>query len=145
MLRSLIGIALMMFFALFAVGGLIYLSIACYLALREIVDPWQAGLILGGGLLVLSLLGVFTTWFFLWRHPDKYAGESIGSRLEQPPSVDAVTRLGEAISAPLGQRDIRTIDIMIAALAAGTVLGASPALRKRMSRRKRHFYDENLR
>ncbi|MGC1951712.1 MAG: hypothetical protein WA970_03895, partial [Gammaproteobacteria bacterium] len=46
--------------------------------------------------------------------------------------IDRIARLGETIGASISKQDIRTVDVMIGALIAGALLGASTALRERL-------------
>jgi hypothetical protein len=104
--------------------------------LSESLAPWKAGVIIGVVAILLSLIGGLIVWLAMLR---KSLSRPVGAK--QAPSeendVDAVTHLGETIGASLFKNGIRTTDIMVAALVAGTVLGASPALRDRLLRRRR--------
>jgi len=122
--------------ALIAVGG--------YISLSTQYTPWIAGFIVGGVVLVLSLIVMLLVWYTA--HPP-FSAPISGSRKATPVSetpppserqVDAITRIGEDIGASLNNGRVKTIDVMIAALVAGTVLGASPALRKRVLQYRQH-------
>jgi hypothetical protein len=129
---------------LVAVTGLTFLAYAAYISLLDVVTPSMAGVIVGCILLVLSLLGALGTW--LWaRHIRKQEQQprqtTISPSVSSPPGerqvpVDTITIMGETIGASLNKNGIRTFDVMIAALVAGTVLGASPALRHRLRQRR---------
>jgi ABC-type nitrate/sulfonate/bicarbonate transport system permease component len=103
------------------------------------MQPWEAGLIIGGVILLLSVLGIWIT-IAVWnkRTQTQLPEKPALSTGESQASVDSVAHLGEIVGASLSKSGIRTTDVMIAALVAGTILGASPSLRRRLSNRKRH-------
>ena len=139
--RGVVGTVLLGFCGLAALGGLGFIGAGSYASLSETLEPWKAGLIVGIVALLLSLIGALLVWIFLLRK------ESTQASAPKPASdefdVDTIAHLGETIGASLFKNGIRTTDIMLAALVAGTVLGASPALRERLLRRKRSTTDKS--
>jgi hypothetical protein len=133
--RSVVATGLLVFCSLTALSGLGFIAVGGYIALSETFTPWEAGLIVGGAILVLSLVGALIARFVVLR---RKPAQPSGAQMPRPEEayVDAITHLGETIGAGLFKNGIRTTDIVIAALVAGTVLGASPALRDRLLRRK---------
>ncbi|MCG6969048.1 MAG: hypothetical protein LJE85_04685 [Gammaproteobacteria bacterium] len=122
-----------------ALGGLGFIAVGSYLSLSEVFVPWVAGLIVGCGILLLSLLGAWLTILYWRSTPQPQAPiEPPEENTEAQTLVDTATHLGEIVGASLSKSGIRTTDVMIAALVAGTILGASPALRERLLKRKRY-------
>lgn len=128
--------------ALFGIAGLSgvgFIVAGSYLSLSEILVPWAAGLIVGCGLLVISLMGAWIT-IVSWQ---KTTQEQTPDKPDRSYSatqntVETAEQIGEIVGARFSKSGIRTIDVMIAALVAGTILGAGPSVRKRLSHRKRH-------
>ncbi|MGD8592352.1 MAG: hypothetical protein PVG20_07610 [Thioalkalispiraceae bacterium] len=122
-----------------ALGGLGFVAVGSYLSLSEVFVPWVAGLIVGCGILLLSLLGAWLTLLY-WRRTTQPESpiEPPMENAEAQTMVDTAAHLGEIVGESLSKSGIRTTDVMIAALVAGTVLGASPALRDRLLKRKRY-------
>jgi hypothetical protein len=133
--RGLVSSAMIISLALIGLGGVAFVAMAGYFALRLVLVPWAAGLIMGAVMLALSGLGIWMVWRRSAGHGPAEARSAQPAAPAQA-QVSSVTRMGEAIGAKLHQRDIRTTDVMIAAMVAGTVLGATPALRERLWQRK---------
>jgi len=132
--RSVTGAVLLVFCGVVALGGLGFVAMGSYTSLREALEPWKAGLIVGMGTLLLSLIGALIVWIVMLRQKPATTDST-----QVPPEeaeIDTITHLGESIGASLFKNGIRTTDVVIAALVAGTVLGASPALRDRLLRRR---------
>lgn len=118
--------------SLVALAGVGFLVAAAYLGLRVVLAPWAAALATGGILLVTAAAGLLAA-----RLADggvDAPAECVADEPREQP-VDVATRLGEDLGAHLGRRGVRTTDLVFAGLVAGTVLGASPALRQRLFRR----------
>jgi len=116
-------------------GGLAFITIGWYTALRETLAPWSAGFIVGGVMLVAAIAGVLAIWYSV-RNKRGHSGTPAPESTSRSAQLDAVTHLGKTIGSSMNQRDVRTTDVMIAALVAGTVLGASPALREQLFRHR---------
>lgn len=133
--RGLIEVLCFAFCGLAALGSLIFIAVGAYISLREFFVPWLCGLIVGGAILALAAVCCFALWLFTRRNP---------APLRRPPQESAAERdrldnaacLGEAIGRQLSRQGIRGWDVILAALAAGTVLGAGPVLRSRRRQSK---------
>ena len=139
--RSVLEATLLMACALAALVGVVIITIGGYASLSEFYTPWIAGLIVGSVILILSIIGALTVWYAT--RPPEMIQQHYHSN-EPPPQetqIDAVTHIGEHIGASLNNGRIKTTDVIIAALVAGTVLGATPALRQRILQRKRRSTD----
>ncbi|MDZ7753254.1 MAG: hypothetical protein U5S82_16775 [Gammaproteobacteria bacterium] len=137
--RALATAALSLALALLAAGGAGFLALAAYLALAQVMAPWSAALIVGGSLLGVALLGALGAWLMLRGRHDGAASQLAPPAAGAPADaderpVDVAARLGEGLGQRLGRRGVRVSDVMVAALVAGTLLGASPALRARLFR-----------
>jgi hypothetical protein len=132
--RRLVETSLVAFCGLTGLGGLVFIAVGGYLSLSDLYSPWLSGLIVGGVILALSIAGALSLWLAMRGHTAPKRGRSRASPSEQT-QVDNVAYLGEIIGAHLSRQGIRTIDVMLAALAAGIALSASPAVRTRLRRR----------
>jgi hypothetical protein len=124
--------------AVVALCGFGFMAAAAYLALREILLPWQAALIVGGAALALSLIGVLSARVLLARRP---AGQARAAGNPGPhhdeAQVERIAELGRALGEGLSRHGIHTADVMLGALLAGALLGASPGLRDKLLGRRR--------
>ena len=125
--------------ALIAIGG--------YISLSAQYTPWIAGLIVGGVVLLLALAVIVVVRHMAQPARSTYSRPTASEPEIPSPSkrqVDAITRMGEDIGKSLNNGRVKAIDVLIAALVAGTVLGASPALRQRVKqhRQRTHERDE---
>jgi len=111
-----------------ALGGLGYLSHSFYLLLLRVTGPWQAGLTIGLGLLLLA-----SALIVIAHH---LAGRNHRARVRTTGIVNAdpAADLGHAMGQLLSRSDVRTTDLLLASLVAGIVFGASPRLREGVSR-----------
>lgn len=123
--------ALALAFGLIALGGVAFVAWAAYTALRQALMPWWAGLITGGSLLAVAVIGIWALFRTQGGGREEHPPAEPAAAQNTPP-VDAARRLGQGLGASLRQREVRTTDVVIAALVAGTVLGANPALRERL-------------
>ncbi|KPJ95902.1 MAG: hypothetical protein AMJ55_02885 [Gammaproteobacteria bacterium SG8_15] len=125
-------------FGLIALIGVGFIAAGSYFSLTEFFTPWTAGLIVGCVMLLMALLGAWITVLYLQKTTQSLPPENpMPDNSRDQSKVDTAAHLGEIVGARLSNSNIRTIDVMIAALVAGTILGASPALRKRLSNRQR--------
>jgi hypothetical protein len=120
-----------------AFGGLVFIAVGSYLSLSEVMAPWQAGLIVGGGVLMLSLIGALSARLMVRRRKPAPPSNKNPSAADAA-RIDSIARLGETIGASMSRHGIRMADVMIGALVAGTLLGASPALRERLLHPRRN-------
>lgn len=126
---------LLAFSAVIALGGLAFISVGSFLSLRETFTPWQSGLIVGGIVLGLSILIALLAWFVSPRRSIPPI-QSTKTPTSEENRMDTIEHLGETIGACIGRQNIKTTDVMLAALVAGAILGASPELRQRLFKRK---------
>lgn len=135
--RGVAGTVLLVFCGLIALCGVGFIAFGSYISLTESLPPWKAGFIVGIVSVLLSIIGALVVWLRVLR---RQGDQSASARQEsaQESDVDTIAHLGETIGASLFKNGIRTTDVVIAALVAGTVLGASPALRERLLRRKQN-------
>jgi len=121
---------------LFGVG---FIVAGSYLSLSEVMAPWAAGLIVGCVLLVISLIGIWiiiSTWH---KNTNNQTSEQPNHDYAATQrSIENAEHLGEIVGAGVSKSGPRTLDVMIAALVAGTILGAGPSVRKRLSHRNRN-------
>lgn len=106
-------------------AGVLYCSAAAYLSLREPLDPALAALVTGVGLLIVAGLpfavGAWKSRRRRRRQPDSAELEALLRQLADDDSLQEMLR-GRAAGATA------------AALLAGALLGASPAMRSAASR-----------
>jgi len=128
--RRMVETTLLVLCCLAALGSLIFIAVGTYLSLSEFYAPWLSGLIVGGGIMALAIAASVVLWLFMRRDtvPRQSSSREEGTEKDW---VDNAAYLGEIIGRHLNRRGIRTLDVMIAALAAGAVLGAGSAIRTR--------------
>jgi len=123
------------------------IAVGSYASLSESYTPWIAGLIVGAAVLVIALIVIAVARHMAQPGFSQQTKPRAAPAMEQAaPSqrqVDAVSSIGEHLGASLNNGRVKTIDVLIAALVAGTVLGASPALRNRLFQRLRHSDDHD--
>ena len=130
---------LLMLLGCAVVGGTAFIAIGTYLSLSEALTAWAAGLIVGGAILILSLIVAWIAWLYTRKPKQPQApNQPPAQSAEAQAMVDTAAHRGEVVGASLSKSGIRTTDVMIAALVAGTILGGSPALRNRLLRRRRN-------
>jgi len=137
--RSVVYATLVRLSAAVALLAVAVIAVGGYISLSTQYTPWIAGLIVGGVVLVLALIVTLFVWRMTHPHVSTSTRPTVAETDAPPPSkrqVDAITRMGEDIGAGLKNGQVKTIDVLIAALVAGTVLGASPALRHRILQRR---------
>lgn len=111
----LIGIALAVGAGLIA---LLVLAAAAYLLLATTVEPWQAAAITGAALALVAFVGIWTC------RPQAAERESPPSRPHPEEEEDPLTQLtSRTVSDALRGSNVDTVDLMLAGLAAGVVLG----------------------
>jgi len=126
---------------IFGIAGLCgagFIVAGSYFSLSEVIAPWAAGLVVGSVLLVVSLIGVWiiiSTWHKTTNNQTR--DQSIHDYAATRNTIENAEHLGEIVGTGVSKSGARTIDVMIAALVAGTILGAGPSIRKRLSHRNR--------
>lgn len=131
--RSAVLLALAIFAALAAFSGLVFALLGIYLSLEAVLEPWTAGIIVGCAMIVIAFIAV---WVIARLITKQGRTPELPSRSgAAPPSPGTLPEsLRATVSDVLGAAHIRTSDIVIGALVAGLVLGASTNLRQRLVR-----------
>jgi hypothetical protein len=135
--RSALGLGVGLFAALAALEGLMILLVGGYASLAESREPWVAGVIVGGMMILVAVIALAVVALGLRR-----GRASAPPRMAQPRFVDARNEadapglLKAAATEMIGRADIKARDVALLALVAGLALGASPRLRRRLLGRK---------
>ncbi|MGZ8215726.1 hypothetical protein [Methylomagnum sp.] len=135
--RSALGVAVALFAMLAALEGLMILLVGGYTSLAESREPWVAGMIVGGIMILAAaiVLAVVAQSLRPGRVPEpppvappRFAQERGGAG---SPSL-----LKAAAAEVIDRADIKVRDIALIALVAGLALGISPRLRSQLLGRK---------
>jgi len=136
--RSAVLLSLAIFATLAAFGGLVFALLGLYLSLETVLEPWMAGLIVGGAMILIAFIALWVIARLIAKQGRMEALPSSSSAAyatAPPPSgAHAPDALRATVTEMLGAANVRTSDIVIGALVAGLVLGASPRLRQRLFR-----------
>lgn len=152
--RSIVWTVVAAFLVSAIIAGLGFIAVGGFLSLRVAYSPWEAGLIVGGTLLLIALVGALVAWILFQRRP------KLGPPLNTPsvraaaasaataaadhttasppppgitePGVASLIQLGEQLGDTVRGFGIRKKDILVGALVVGVVLGGSPELRRRV-------------
>ncbi|MBY0475643.1 MAG: phage holin family protein [Nitrosomonas sp.] len=118
---SLLGLASMAI-----IVGMIFVLTGLYLSLAETIPPWQAGMIVGGG--VAFIAGVLLMVIARQGEDPPIKG------IDAPDQAfdDPAGQLGSVIGNIVGKSNIKPSDIVLTVLISGIVLGASPSLRQQI-------------
>ncbi len=119
---SLLGLASMAI-----IVGMIFVLTGLYLSLAETIPPWQAGMIVGGG--VAFIAGVLL--MVIARQGEDPPIKGIDNTSDQA-SDDPAGQLGSVLGNIVGKSNIKPSDIVLTVLISGIVLGASPSLRQQI-------------
>jgi hypothetical protein len=141
--HRIVNIMLIAFCAVAALGGVGFIAVGVYVSLCESLSAWLSGLIVGGAILLPALIAMLILRYSMRNNAKSQARPSDPGPAEmESAQVDNITHLGEVVGSAMSKRGVRTTDVMIAALVAGTVLGAAPALRRRRHRQhpRRHTH-----
>jgi hypothetical protein len=128
---SLVGLAVAA-----ALSGLIFVFLGAYLSLAEVMQPWQAGAIVGSAVMLIAIiLLVIAVLVIGWQRRTTTGSVPLRGAAASPeggPSSrnDGAGLLGMSVGDMLAKSNIKTTDIVLSALVAGMVLGASPRLRQ---------------
>lgn len=149
--RSAMWAVVVAFLLLAILAGLAFIAVGGFMSLLDAYSPWEAGLIVGGALLLLALIGALVAWIVLQRHPavrpplqtPLSAAENAAATSMPPsaadigPEVATLLQLGEQIGSTIRGINVRRMDLVVGALVAGVVFGGSSALRRRLFRPRR--------
>jgi hypothetical protein len=137
--RSIIGAVLAMLAALAALEGLAIVMVGGYASLKQTMEPWEAGLIVGGAIILAAVILLAVIASVIRRQgqapelpPPSHRIHHAGRYPEPAAATDASSLLKTAAAEMIGKVDIKARDIALGALVVGLVLGASPGLRRRV-------------
>lgn len=148
--RSAVWAVVAAFLMIAVLAGLTFIAVGGFLSLRQTYTPWEAGLIVGGALLLLALISALVAWIVFERHPivrppltaalnaADAAAATMGAETPVPPppvapvgaGVADLLQLGEQLGNTIRGVGIRRMDLVVGALVAGVVFGGSSALRR---------------
>jgi MFS family permease len=115
-------------------GGLIFGFLGLYVSLAEVMPSWQAGVIVGSGLLFLaSILLLIIAWVITRQNRTMPRSTPLrGATVSSERVIDELaTQWGASVGEILAKSTIKPTDIVLSALIAGMVLGASIRARQR--------------
>lgn len=121
LIMSLLGFAVMA-----VVVGMIFVLSGFYLALAETMKPWEAGVIVGGGVVSLATIMIMII---------AVQGRSVppqNNTLSEQSDNNSSAQLGSMIGDIVAKSNVKSSDIVLTALIGGIVLGASPRLRQQI-------------
>lgn len=119
---ALLGLAVMA-----VVVGMVFVLYGLYLSLAESLPPWQAGVIVGGVVVLFAAILLLVI-----AQQSRPAPIKSSNPPEQTTSDDSTAQLGSVIGDIVAKSNVKSSDIVLTALIAGIVLGASPGLRQRI-------------
>ena len=119
---ALLGLAVMA-----VVVGMVFVLYGLYLSLAESLPPWQAGVIVGGVVVLFAAILLLVI-----AQQSRPAPIKSSNSPEQTTSDDSTAQLGSVIGDIVAKSNVKSSDIVLTALIAGIVLGASPSLRQRI-------------
>ena len=119
---ALLGLAVMA-----VVVGMVFVLYGLYLSLAESLPPWQAGVIVGGVVVLFAAILLLVI-----AQQSRPAPIKSSNPPEQTTSDDSTAQLGSVIGDIVAKSNVKSSDIVLTALIAGIVLGASPSLRQRI-------------
>ena len=121
MIMSLLGLAVMA-----GIVGMIFVLCGLYLSLAETMKPWEAGLIVGGGVMFFAAILIMVI------AGQGRAAPLEGNAIPEQSANDHTAELGSKIGDIVAQSNVKSSDIVLTALIGGIVLGASPRLRQQI-------------
>jgi hypothetical protein len=141
--RSILGAVLAILAALAALEGLAITMVGGYASLKQTMPPWEAGLIVGGAIILVAVILLAVIASVIRRQGQGPELPPATHRIHRAPRYpesaatgDASSLLKTAAAEMIGKANIKVRDIALAALVAGLVLGASPGLRRQVFGRK---------
>jgi hypothetical protein len=136
--RSILGAAVALLAVLAALEGLMIVLVGGYASLIQTMQPWAAGLIVGGALMLVAVIVLAIVAANLRRRERVLEPPPVGAHgfREDRAAVDTPGLIKAAATEMIGKADIKVRDIALAALVAGLVLGVSPGLRRQLFGRR---------
>jgi hypothetical protein len=114
-----------------ALTGVMMMLVGGYASLFRSMEPWRAGLLAGGSVLLLALIMLAVAGRIVRpAKPFSQPPRENAAFYRRPPDGTA----GPAAAHVIGQPAIKTRDLALGALVAGLALGASPRLRHQLFR-----------
>ncbi len=135
--RSAVLLSLAIFATLAAFGGLVFALLGIYLSLEAVMEPWLAGVIVGCAMVLIAVIALWIVARLITKQgrPETLPPSSKPTlaAAHKPPETVSET-LRATVGDVLGASNIRASDVVLGALVAGLVLGASARLRERLFR-----------
>ena len=110
-----------------AVVGMVFVLFGLYWSLAETMPPWQAGVIVGGGVVFLAAILIMVI-----SGQGSIAPLEVKTTTPEQSANDPTAQLGSVIGDIVAKSNVKSSDFVLTALIAGIVLGASPSLRQRI-------------
>ncbi|SDW82636.1 hypothetical protein [Nitrosomonas communis] len=126
LIRLALIISLLVLAVMAVVVGMVFVFIGLYVALAETMNPWEAGIIVGIGIVFFATILVLI-----------FARQGRAVSPKGPPISEQFThhfnaQLKQIADNTITQSNIKGSDIVLTALIGGIILGASPRLRQRV-------------
>ncbi|TYP86660.1 MULTISPECIES: hypothetical protein [Nitrosomonas] len=128
LIRLALIISLLVLAVMAVVVGMVFVFIGLYVALAETMKPWEAGIIVGIGILFFATILVLI--FARQGRAVSPKGTPISEQFTHHFNAQLKQIVGNTITQP--NINIKSSDIVLTALIGGIVLGASPRLRQRV-------------
>jgi NADH:ubiquinone oxidoreductase subunit 6 (subunit J) len=125
---SLLGLAVMA-----VVVGIIFMLFGLYVSLAETMKPWEAGIIVGGGVVFFAtilIIIVTRQGHVVSPKGNPISEQFTGNPISEQFSNHSIAQLRPIIDNIIAQFNVKGSDIVLIALIGGIVLGASPHLRQ---------------
>lgn len=126
LIRLALIISLLVLAVMAVVVGMVFVFIGLYMALAETMKPWEAGIIVGIGIVF------FATILVLIFARQGRAVSPKGTPITEQFTHHFNAQLKQIVGNTITQSNIKGSDIVLTALIGGIVLGASPRLRQRV-------------
>ena len=126
LIRLALIISLLILAVMAVVVGMVFVFFGLYVALTETLKPWEAGIIVGVGMVF------FATILILIFARQGRAVSSKGTPISEQFTHHFNAQLKQIAGNTIAQSNIKGSDIVLTALIGGIVLGASPRLRQRV-------------
>ena len=126
LIRLALIISLLILAVMAVVVGMVFVFFGLYVALTETLKPWEAGIIVGVGMVFFA-----TILILIFARQGRVVSPK-GNSVSEQITNHSNTQLRQIVGNTITQSNIKSSDIVLAALLGGIVLGASPRLRRQM-------------
>ncbi|SFN08167.1 hypothetical protein [Nitrosomonas communis] len=126
LIRLALIISLLILAMMAVVVGMVFVFFGLYVALTETLKPWEAGIIVGVGMVFFA-----TILILIFARQGRVVSPK-GNSVSEQITNHSNTQLRQIVGNTITQSNIKSSDIVLAALLGGIVLGASPRLRRQM-------------